>query len=475
MSEPYKKTLGISLPIFFFTQLFNFLFYVIFYKYFSLQEIGIYSSAMAILSFYVFLLDIGISNILIREFSQKRLTLKTSLKFVVFIRSIVIFGSFLLLNFFFLNEKISVYKYWLLILIGISLTIDTFSNVFLSWFSANYKQITKNYIFLITSLCKILGLTLLILLAPKKAISISLLLLMASCMQFTITIILYSLIKKEVSVNIISEITFIDFLKSISPFLITGLLVTLQNRVDWILIASFVSQIELANYAVANRLYEQFLLFIGFFIFTSYPWICKNESTKKFKLVVFHKIIVLGGSLLAFGCAIFMPQILSVLWGNKYQEIITTTRILFFTAGFSVLVSLLYYNLIANKMENKIIVTTFLATLLQIIIDLLLIPCYGGLGAAIGISVMIILTFLGFFLILKKDKDKGTVITDKFTYVILFLLISVMLILIDIPNIIRIGIFIGSSIFLAKVFLFNNDEIFWLIHQAKNIKLSWRF
>jgi len=59
--------------------------------------------------------------------------------------------------------------------------------------------------------------------------------------------------------------------------------------------------------------------------------------------------------------------------------------------------------------------------------------------------------------------------------VILFLLISVMLILIDIPNIIRIGIFIGSSIFLAKVFLFNNDEIFWLIHQAKNIKLSWRF
>ncbi len=155
-----------------------------------------------------------------------------------------------------------------------------------------------------------------------------------------------------------------------------------QARVDWLLVAAFTSYASLANYAIANKALEFFMLAGSVFGRTALPWFVEGWNNRK----IIGSVRALMGAVTvgALGLAVAGAAVLHAGFGGKYDGADPVIPILAALAPGLVALFIVQFAMLGKGRAADTVIAGGAGIALQIIFDLLAIPRIGIVGAAYG-------------------------------------------------------------------------------------------
>jgi len=196
-----------------------------------------------------------------------------------------------------------------------------------------------------------------------------------------------------------------SLLKESWPLILSGLAISVGMRIDQIMLKSFVSAEELGFYAVGVRLAELFSFFPMIISQSIYPKIVRIDfETQKGKLqkLIGYVFYFIGG--IALFVTLIASFTINTLYGSEFGASSTVLQILIWT------IPITYLGIITNRVltikgfQKIIFIKQFSLTLLNIFLNLYLIPRYGIVGAACATLIADI--FVNLFLDLAFSKAR---------------------------------------------------------------------
>lgn len=148
------------------------------------------------------------------------------------------------------------------------------------------------------------------------------------------------------------------------------------------------------------------------------PYFVKNENNLKWVKRNYFRVmkvsIVLMGALALF-LFIFSPQIIWVLYGEKYLNVVTLMRILIIAYFINSSIKSLQISLLAAMGYSKVnLITSIIGFLIQVISISLILPIYGVIGVAVNnimvyslMALIITIVFFKKYHFLSNGKENG--------------------------------------------------------------------
>ena len=345
---------------------------------------GLFSYSLAYVGFFYFLGDFGINTFLTREMSKDNVNkhkylstifiVKLILLLLYFITSLAIgphfgnirlgFGTILVFSIFSVSESIREFG------MSINRSLEKMER-------ECFSKILINTIIL----------TLVIILISKNANPISLIL------AYTIGSILSTI---YIFWSIRHELKIIDWkfsresLKIIYsfswPIMILGFF-GLIGSLDSIMLGQMKSAVEVGLYAASQRLVGVSSIISGFIAVSIFPMLSKNESNNEKIGHIVEKIMVIIIAIavpITIGGVIFGKEIIVLILGNRYLAAVPIFQILTISI-LACFPDLILNNVIFSKNLQRIFLkTTTLGLITTFVLNILLIPKYGAIGAAIS-------------------------------------------------------------------------------------------
>lgn len=176
---------------------------------------------------------------------------------------------------------------------------------------------------------------------------------------------------------------------------------------DIFLLGQFTKDLNLvADYKVALVLPGILIVFsnaVGMFVA---PYFIKNENNSEWIKINFYRLIIVNTTLIAIATGIlylFMKDIILFVYGENYLSIVSVSKILllsfFINSSFRFIIAHLLSTM-GQVRQNLLI--SFIGVLLQIILNIILIPILGIYGVAITNLVIYIIMSSWLFWIFKK-------------------------------------------------------------------------
>jgi O-antigen/teichoic acid export membrane protein len=345
------------------------------------------------------LIRLGLTNSLIRYLAAEKDTdtIKEGIYSVIFLISIIAFASTL----FFIIFIIPVSNFFqtpiiLVALLPIIILFECLNGVFFAVFQAFQRMLRYSFLTIIASLGEIIFVVLSILLGYGIYGAVLSLLII----RLIVSIISSAFIYKKFGFKI-PDFHFIKkYLLFGLPTLLSGFSYSIVTSADKYLVGFFLGTLFVGYYAPAYSLGNIITFLILPLSFVLFPAVCKsydeNELDEvKNKLKYSLKYFLIIAIPAVFGLSALVKEILQIF---STQEIATYS---YFVTPF-VATSTLFYGL--SDIFSQIIILAkktkivgyiwFAAAIINIILNLILIPLYGILGAAISTLLCYLLAFL---------------------------------------------------------------------------------
>ena len=368
----------------------------------GVENWGLFSYALSFVSFFYIFGDFGINTLITREMSKentdKYLYLSTSFIIKITILIIMLFLSILL------TPKLGNIRLSLNIVTVISILLfsDAMRDFALSINRSLQKMEREAYSKIITNLIiMVLG----IVLITKKADPLSLAIAYATGSIISSIFMFWSIKNelKKIKIKIYKE-----SLKNIYdfswPFMVTSFFSFLFS-LDSIMLGQMKSVADVGLYSAASRLVLFTTIIPAFFAISIFPILSKYEKDIKKTSHIFEKtmeVIFTISIPLTVGCFLLSQKIILFVFGSNYITGAATFGIL----SISILASfpniILDNYLYSKNLQKKFITTTLLGVIFNIILNILLIPKFGALGAAISTTTAQILIMTINWNLLKK-------------------------------------------------------------------------
>ena len=157
------------------------------------------------------------------------------------------------------------------------------------------------------------------------------------------------------------------------------------HNFDTILLGAMSSASEVGRYNSAYRIL--FLILGAYWLFTSavYPKLSRVKGGPGLQKVIFVLVLTVaaGGALIAAVIGIFAPLILKVIYGNDLAAT-GLLRVLVFAIPMDFCVALLGTMFASRGLDRVLLAATGSAAVLNVLLNLFLIPKLSGMGAAIA-------------------------------------------------------------------------------------------
>lgn len=196
---------------------------------------------------------------------------------------------------------------------------------------------------------------------------------------------------------------------------LSSLMTTIYMRMDQVMLGSMMSsKTENGVYAAAVRIAEMWY-FVPIAIITSFQPIimkAKEKSQENFLKIQqkLYDIISIIGILCVIIISIFGKLIISILYGQEYIEAAPMLLISIWSGLFATLGSARAPWMISENLQKYTIIYITSGAIVNIILNFLLIPIYGGIGAAIATLVAQIVTSIITVMFIKKMRISGIMI-----------------------------------------------------------------
>lgn len=382
-------------------------------RYLGPANFGLLNYVFSFVGLFGFLASFGIESIasreIIKDHSKKDQIIGTSFY-------LKLFGSLIAILAIFISAKLSTNDPILIGMISMYSTMYIFSafNIIDIYFQS---QVLSKYSSLVTIFAGIIS-------AILKIITISLgggiiWLTAIYVLETTITalgaIIFFVYNKHSIKNWVFNKAVAVIILKDSWPLMLSSVAFSVYMKIDQVMIKNMLGNEQTGVYAVAAKLSE-FWYFIPNAICSSlFPAIvnAKKISTELYeeRLSKLYSLMIWLSIIMVLLISLFAHQIINTLFGTQYIGAVGTLRIYVWAGIFTSLgIALGQYLIVENKTKVNAI-TTMAGAIINVILNLILIPKYGINGAATAtfISYSIITLMILFY----KGNERQLVIVLK--------------------------------------------------------------
>lgn len=362
-------------------------------RYLGADGYGVLSLALAFTTIFNIFTDLGLGILTVREVSRNKSLTHKFIENILVIK-IILSGFTLFLVFVTVNligyPQIVVNVVYILTL---STIFGTFSSFFYNIFQAYQKMQFQSLGIILNGFLTLIG-VLLAIHYQYQVISFAVVYLIVSILIFTY---IFSVFLKKCFVPKLE----VDWefwkltIKEAWPFGITGLSGMLYTYIDSILLSILKGTMEVGWYSAVYRLMI-LLLFVPNAVNTAiFPVMSEfyTSSTDSLKLTLgrYFKYMIIIGIPLGFGITLLADKIILLIFGNGFTESIIILQILIWAIVFT-FAGAAFYQLL-QSINKQLIITKISAICLviNIILNLILIPSYSYIGASFATLITEIL------------------------------------------------------------------------------------
>jgi O-antigen/teichoic acid export membrane protein len=374
------------------------------------EQYGIFEYLFSFIGLFFLFADFGISNIFIRDFQQKEEKEKNiNIFFTLKIVFSILFSILAIISFFLVKKGIvDLFVYLFLVIFYLLTNIESFFEVYFIAIQKAEKRFIFNFISSLVFLISII----LSLSIYKNILMITLAYLFSSLVSLSVA---YFLLIKETKINFFWDSNLIKYyLYNGLPLTLFGLLSYIFFTTDKIILTHIRPIEEVGYYSLASRIISVLFIIPSLFNAALYPYLAnkvakddnKNEIKRLFKIIVAGSI--LSAIFVAFFVFLSANFLVPIFFGTKYLPSIEILNKFVWIIIFVYPTIFLDHLLISYHKQWLDFGITLIPAILNIILNLILIPIYGVYGAVyssiIAQVLNLILTFTFSLYILNKRR-----------------------------------------------------------------------
>ncbi len=205
-----------------------------------------------------------------------------------------------------------------------------------------------------------------------------------------------------------SKSTAVALLKDSWPLILSGVVVSIYMRIDQVMIKEMLDAKAVGQYAAAVRLSEAWY-FIPVIISSSlFPAII--NAKKKSEELYYQRLQKLYDLMVWIAIAIALPMtflsdwVINLLYGEAYHQAGGVLMVHIWAGVFVFFASAWSKDMLVNNNQNIFIYYDLFSVSINIILNIVLIPMIGIIGAAIATAISIPLTYILFYFFYKEQK-----------------------------------------------------------------------
>lgn len=366
-------------------KLMSFLVSIITARYLGPSNFGLINYAAAYITFAASLCNLGINSVIIKDFADHPDEEGTALGTTLVLRAVSSFlSAMMIIGIVAIVDR----SEWTTILvvalstIGLMVQIfDIFNKWFQSRLQSKYAAIATVVAYFAVSAYKI------ILLISGKSVEWFAL---ATAVEYAVTamILLYAYKKCGGGKLAFSVKKARQLLKSSSAFIISGLMVSIYAATDKVMLKQMLDQSAVGYYALAVSLSTMWAFVLQAIIDSVYPSVIQSFGKEpeffKRKNRQLYAIVLYMALLVSLMISLLAEPLVGVLYGEEYLPAVQPLRIVTWYTAFS------YLGIARNAWmvcENKQKYLKYLyisAAIINVVLNFLLIPLWGAVGAALA-------------------------------------------------------------------------------------------
>ncbi len=179
-----------------------------------------------------------------------------------------------------------------------------------------------------------------------------------------------------------------SLLKESLPYGLTLVVIQLYFRVDILLLSFLRTNAEVGIYGAVFKVFELLVVFSGFFNNSTFPILNRRLKESAARARAFTQksfdILFIGGLGIAAAALSLAPFVMRVVGGEEFVAGADALRIVLATMPFTFSVLALGALLLAIGKQKVMLRISIYSLVLNIILNVILIPPYGFIGAAVG-------------------------------------------------------------------------------------------
>lgn len=384
-------------------------------NYFGVSTYGEWAFSLSFTSFFLIFIDWGFFNLLIKDVSRNKSLLEQYFNNILFMKLFFVMICILIMF------LIGVFSSWssqlslVIFILSISLIFSVSSKVFYSVFQAfermeflSFSRILMNLFFVLVSIvCLISG---------AGIIIIALVFLVAMIFEFILNLIIYSKYFPKFNFKINFLFCKKLFKKSLPLFLMISF-GFLFFRISLICLQYLDSSFSTGIFSVSSRIVLYLTSFILFFNSAMFPAMSNmfNLSHKKFKFFYNKSLKLVSLFSIPSGLILFFlsDKIVNLFLGSEYEGSVIVLKILSLAFILSSFRLVNFYLLISIEKQWFVNKLFLLSAVILVILNIVLIPLFQSVGAAI--SILLVEVFSTLVLLFKKNSliSKRGLINEK--------------------------------------------------------------
>lgn len=432
-------------------------------RYLGAEGFGILSLAIALTGIFTIFTDLGLNTLTVREVTRDK---SSTNNFLINTSLIKIFLAFLTFGLIFVTVNTLGYTKevsYVIYIITLSVIFTAFTNVFNSIFQA-YEQMEYMSIGNILN-SAVLFIGVITGISYKLDIFFFAVIYLAASLFvliYSFIIYLYKFPKPKIRVDLsFWEST----LKEALPFGVANIFGSIYYWIDSVILSKIVGNEVVGWYNAAYRLMFVFLSIYTVYLAAIFPVMSKfyknSEEYLKFSYERSYKYLLIISLPIAVGTTLLADKIILLIYGNGYTPAIFALQILIWTIPFLFINGLSGYLLSAVNRQMVLTKITFIGTILNITLNLILIPKFSFIGSSVATVITeLSLSPILIHLLLKANYTDKKALLMNFPQIIASnIIMAVPIIILRDINLLLL-ILIASIMYIVSIYLFKAlDEI----------------
>jgi O-antigen/teichoic acid export membrane protein len=374
-------------------------------RYLGVENFGVLSAALAFAGIFTILTDLGLSTLTVREVARDRSLADKYLGNAVIVKillSILTFVLIALIGIFsgYPSEKIYVFYF-----VTLSLIMNSFVGIFNAIFQAYEKMEYQSVGQIINNVLMFVG----ILMAigyQLNLVAFAIVYFLASTVTLIYTFIIC--VRRFILPKIKFDFPFWRLmLKEAIPIAISGIFALIAFRVDIVMLEIIKGSVAVGWYSAAYRLMEALLFFPSMYTLAIYPLLSKFYVDSRRSLEISYykslKYLTIISLPIATATTLLAPQIILFIYKSSYSESIIALQILIWAIPFIFISYVMGSAIVSVNKQIEVVRITFMTMIINVGLNLVLIPSWGFVGAACVTVITEICLFISYFYVVSRN------------------------------------------------------------------------
>jgi len=351
-------------------------------RYLSVDAFGSYTLAFSIVGFFCPLVEMGMNTIAVREISQGRASGASLLTGILLIKLALTVASVVIILLVCLAMNYSSEVRLMTIMASLTLV-----STLLGTFEIYLIVLQRMYILVVSQVVSNLVLLAAVIYMIKTGSRLQVIILtQVACAALTYMIIIFA-IRREIVLKKPDFSMMLPFGKSSLQQGISSIIVSYFNSIDMVIISKLIGTGAVAYYGAAYRIIGLMIFVPHAVMMSLYPILLhfKSRNDQDFNLVFRYSfyILMLVAIPAATWITLYADPLIRFIYTGKYEHAVSALQILVWSGVFTFASFLAGYTLVIINRQRFGIFVSLAALLVNVALNLLLIPYYGIEGAAL--------------------------------------------------------------------------------------------